>query len=105
MKNSLRAEIDRHVIVTQEMSAEDLFDRLGAFSAQIADLPSSSKDSLLGGAPDEAAPTRFVQVVNDLSRCGVELRETDSEVRHPGHDRLNWRRPLGRPKNLISHPP
>ncbi|HZF10526.1 MAG TPA: hypothetical protein VFE33_17200 [Thermoanaerobaculia bacterium] len=97
--------MDRHVHRNPgDWSAEDLFDRLGAFSASdrrfalfLEGLASSEV------RPDEAAQRRFVQVVNGpLRECGVELRETDSEGGYPVFTIVSTGgAPLGRPKNLI----
>jgi very-short-patch-repair endonuclease len=103
--HSLRAEIERHVHRNPgDWSAEDLFDRLGAFSA------SDRRFALflegLASAdvrPDEAAQRRLVQLVNcPLSGCGVELRETDTEGGYPVFTVVSTHvAPTGRPKNII----
>ena len=102
---SLRSEINQHVHRNPEdWSPEDLFDRLGAFVAShrrfalfLEGLASADV------RPDEAAQRRFVQIVNEpLRRCGVELRECDSEGGYPVFAIVSTRaQPKGQPKNLI----
>jgi len=101
MSNSFVRKSIGMFIVTQETGRRDLFDRLGAFSVQIADLPCSSKTRFLGGAPDEAGPTPLrTGCKRTSSECGVELRET-IRGRYPVFTIVSTGAPLGRPKNLI----
>lgn len=103
--HSLRAEIQQHVHRNPEdWSAEDLFDKLGAFDASdrrfalfLEGLASSDV------RPDEAAQRRFVQIVNaPLGRCGVEMRESGTEGGYPVFTVVSTHQTsTGRPKNLI----
>jgi hypothetical protein len=103
--HSLRAEIQQHVHRNPEdWTAEDLFDRLGAFDA-----PDRRFALFLEGLassdvrPDEAAQRRFVQIVNaPLGRCGVEMRESGTEGGYPVFTVVSTHQTsTGRPKNLI----
>jgi len=103
--HSLRAGIQQHVYRNPEdWSAEDLFDKLGAFDASdrrfaffLEGLASSDV------RPDEAAQRRFVQTVNaPLSGCGVEMRESGTEGGYPVFAIVSTHQAVkGRPKNLI----
>jgi very-short-patch-repair endonuclease len=102
---SLRAAICQHVHRNPgDWSAEELFDRLGAFDASdrrfllfLEGLASSDV------RPDEAAQRRFVELVNTpLRGCGVEMRESDTEGGYPVFRVVStYTAPTGRPKNLI----
>ena len=83
---SLRNEIERHVHRNPgDWSTEYLFDRLGAFDSTdrrfalfIEGLASADV------IPDETAQRKFVAKVNtQLSKCGVELTESDIESGYP----------------------
>lgn len=103
--HSLRAEIHQHVHRNRgDWSPEELFDKLGAFEASnkrfamfLEGLASSDV------RPDEGAQLRFVGLVNEvLRRCGIELRESDTDGGYPVFA-VVWTHTstLGRPKNLI----
>lgn len=103
-ERSLRAGIERHVFRNSDWSAEDLFDKLGAFDAShprfvrlIEGLASSDV------RPDEAAQRRFVTTVNDAVRAsGLELQETDTADGYPIFTIVQTSAArTGRPKNLI----
>lgn len=102
---SLRAAIHQHVHRNPgDWSAEQLFDKLGAFDASdrrfalfLEGLASSDV------RPDEADQRHFVQIVNGpLRGCGVEMRESDTEGGYPVFTVVSSHAaPMGRPKNLI----
>jgi len=101
---SLRAGIQRHVLRNSDWSAEDLFDKLGAFDAS-----HSRFVRLIEGLasadvrPDEAAQRRFVDIVNgSLHGSGCELQETDTADGYPIFTMVQTSAArTGRPKNLI----
>ncbi len=102
---SLRNEIERHVHRNPgDWSTEYLFDRLGAFDSTdrrfalfIEGLASADV------IPDETAQRKFVAKVNtQLSKCGVELTESDIESGYPVFSLFSTRSTTsGRPKNII----
>ena len=103
--HSLRKEIHRHVYHNPgDWPTEYLFDRLGAFDASdrrfalfLEGLASSDV------RPDEDAQRRFVKIVNEtLRKCGIELRESDTDGGYPVFTVSSIHTsPRGRPKNLI----
>ena len=103
--DSLRAQIHQHVYRNPgDWSVEYLFDRVGALDA------SDRRFALflegLASAdvrPDEEAQRSFVDLVNrKLSKCGIEMRETNMEGGYPVFSLVSTHSaPSGRPKNLI----
>jgi hypothetical protein len=102
-RRNLRDHIAQHVYRNSDWSAEELFERLGAFDG------SDKRFALflegLASAdvvPDVEAQRRFVAVVNPhLDRVGVELRETGDDGGYSTFRLVSTRSSLGRPKNLI----
>lgn len=102
---SLRKAIKQHVHHNPgDWSAEELFDKLGAFDASnrrfCLFLEGIASPDVL---PDEAAQHRFVQIVNrSLQGCGVSMRESDIKDGYPIFTVVSTlSAPVGRPKNLI----
>lgn len=101
---TLQDEIDRHVIRNDDWSAEELFDRLGAFEASdrrfgwfLENL--TSADILM----DEPLQRRFVEAVNrSLRGVGLELREIDTVGGYPVFGIVSTQAATSRrPKNLV----
>ncbi|GAB2962006.1 hypothetical protein LWP59_34645 [Amycolatopsis acidiphila] len=102
-RRTLRDHIAQHVYRNSDWSAEELFERLGAFEA------SDKRFALflegLASAdvvPEVEAQRRFVAAVNPhLDHVGVELRETGEDGGYPLFSLVSTRSSRGRPKNLI----
>lgn len=100
---TLREQIAQHVYRNSDWSAEELFERLGAFEA------SDKRFALflegLASAdvvPEVEAQRRFVAAVNPhLDRVGFELGETGDDGGYPMFSLISTRSSRGRPKNLI----
>lgn len=101
---SLGGEIDQHVARNPgDWSAEDLFDRLGAFDA------SNKRFSLFlehlasaEAVPDEDGQRSVVAMLNPhLATIGLHLRETGIADGYPVFHLTSVRAHRGRPKNLI----
>lgn len=104
-ERSLRGRIQRHVYANPgDWSTDELFDRIGAFEA------SDRRFALflegLAGAdvrPDEMKQRAFAEQMNlTLRKCGIELRETDSQDGYPVFRCVSLHSGrAGRAKNLI----
>jgi AbiJ N-terminal domain 3 len=102
-RRTLRDHIAQHVYRNSDWSAEELFERLGAFEA------SDKRFALfLEGfasadvVPEVEAQRRFVAAINPhLDRIGFELRETGDDGGYPVFSVVSTRSSRGRPKNLI----
>jgi hypothetical protein len=103
--NSLAAEIQQHVYRNPgDWSVDTLFDRLGAldssdrrFALFLEGLASADV------RPEVEAQRYFVDLVNQkLNKCGVEMRETNTEGGYPVFALVSTHAaPSARPKNLI----
>lgn len=102
-RRTLRDHIAQHVYRNSDWSAEELFERLGAFEA------SDKRFALflegLASAdvvPDVETQRQFVAAINPhLDRVGAELRETGDDGGYPMFSLVSTRSSRGRPKNLI----
>lgn len=103
--NSLRNDIERHVHRNpDDWTAEELFERLGAFDASDARFKIFLEGlTSCDVRPDEKSQRQFVDKVNlALKGCSVEMREVDTRDGYPVFALISARAyPMARPKNLI----
>ena len=100
---TLRDDIAQHVYRNSDWSADDLFERLGAFEASDKRFALfleglASADVVL----DVETQRQFVAAINPyLDRVGAEVRETGDDGGYPVFSLVSTHSSRGRPKNLI----
>jgi very-short-patch-repair endonuclease len=104
-QNSLRAQIDRHVLRNKDWSVEELFEQLGAFETGRHARFSRFLEGIVSpeAMPDPPTQRRIAEYINTaLGEAGARLEETELRDGYPAFHLVATRLGMGRrPKNLI----